>query len=285
MALFIPVAIGLAGSRINVAVSTVLVSFLQEGSMTWLNYAFRIMHLPLGLFGIAVGTVALPRLSGHAADNDLEGIHRTLGDSLKLVLFLTVPTSIIIAFLANPITAIIYERGRFTPADTLAVGQALVLYIIGIPFMAAVRNVAGVFYAYKDSKTPMMASFASVGLNLVLNIALMQAIGFLAFPLSTTLAAALNIALLVRALPGKIGRVDLGPILKYFGSLAAASTAGGLAGWAVYRFLFGRMDPSFGIRLAGVAAGGGAALLAFFGLARVFGVKDAAASLRRFLRR
>jgi len=285
MALFIPVAIGLAGSRINVAVSTVLVSFLQEGSMTWLNYAFRIMHLPLGLFGIAVGTVALPRLSNHAAENDLGAIHRTLGDSLKLVLFLTIPTSVIIAFLANPITAVIYERGRFTPADTLAVGQALILYIIGIPFMAAVRNVAGVFYAYKDSKTPMYASFASVGLNLVLNIVLMRTIGFLAFPLSTTLAAALNIALLIRALPGKIGRVDLAPILKYFGSLAAASTAGGLAGWAVYRFLFGQMDPSFWVRLVGIAAGGGAAFLVFFGLARVFGVKDASAFLRRFLRK
>ena len=110
MALFVPVAIGLAGSRINVAVNTVLVSFLEKGSMTWLNYAFRIMHLPLGLFGMAVGAVALPKLSRHAAENDLGAIHETLGDSLKMVLFLTVPTSIVIAFLSYP------NHGRHLPA-------------------------------------------------------------------------------------------------------------------------------------------------------------------------
>jgi len=118
MALFIPVAIGLAGTRINVAVNTVLVSFLEKGSMTWLNYAFRIMHLPLGLFGVAVGAVALPKFSRHAAENDLGAIHETLGDSIKMVLFLTVPTSLVIAFLSHPITAVIYQHGRFMAHDT-----------------------------------------------------------------------------------------------------------------------------------------------------------------------
>ncbi|HOI45783.1 MAG TPA: murein biosynthesis integral membrane protein MurJ, partial [Candidatus Aminicenantes bacterium] len=114
MALFIPVAIGLAGTRINVLVNTILVTPLEQGSVSWLDYAFRIMHLPLGLFGIAVGTVALPSLSRLVLDNNVASIRATLTDSLKMVLFLTVPTSALIAFLAHPITRIIYQRGRFT---------------------------------------------------------------------------------------------------------------------------------------------------------------------------
>ncbi len=165
MALFIPVAIGLAGSRINVAVNTVLVSFLEKGSMSWLNYAFRIMHLPLGLFGIAVGTVALPTFSRFVIENNLAEIRRTLTDSLKMVFVLTIPTSVIIAFLSHPITRVIYQHGKFSASDTNATAGALVLYILGVPFVAALRNVAGVFYAYKDARWPMYASFASIGLN------------------------------------------------------------------------------------------------------------------------
>lgn len=285
MALFIPVAIGLAGSRINVAVNTVLVSFLEKGSMTWLNYAFRIMHLPLGLFGMAVGAVALPKLSRLAAENDLGAIHETLGDSLKMVLFLTVPTSVVIAFLSFPITAVIYQHGRFTAYDAAAVAQALVLYIVGIPFMAALRNVASVFYAYKDSKTPMYASFASIGLNLVLNISLMRVLGFLAFPLSTTIAAVVNIVLLVWLLPRKIGRIDLAPILRFFLALAGASAAGGFTGWLLNRFLFGPMGHSFWVRLASVAVSGSAALAIFYALLVAFGVKEAKEYLKRFFRR
>ena len=206
MALFVPVAIGLAGTRINVLVNTILVTPLAQGSVSWLNYAFRIMHLPLGLFGIAVGTVALPSLSRLVLEKDTAAVRSTLVDSLKMVLFLTVPTSVLIAFLSRPITRVIYQRGHFTADDTAATAGALVLYTLGIPFMAALRNVAAVFYAYKDAKTPMYASFASIGLNIVLNLSLMCVLGFLAFPLSTTLAAVLNVAILVVLVPARSGR-------------------------------------------------------------------------------
>jgi len=108
MALFFPVVIGLSGERINVLVNTMLITRLQEGSISWLNYAFRIMHLPLGMFGIAVGTVALPTFSRMIADGAREKIAPTLNDSLKMVLFLTIPTSALIMFLAHPVTSLIY---------------------------------------------------------------------------------------------------------------------------------------------------------------------------------
>jgi putative peptidoglycan lipid II flippase len=285
MALFVPVAIGLAGTRINVLINTILVTPLAQGSVSWLNYAFRIMHLPLGLFGMAVGTVALPSLSKLVLDKDVAGIRTTLVDSLKMVLFLTVPTSVLIAFLSRPITRVIYQRGHFTSADTVATAGALVLYTLGIPFMAALRNVASVYYAHKDARTPMWASFASIGLNIVLNLSLMGPLGFLAFPLSTALAAVLNVAILIILVPGKIGKIDFGPIGRYFLALVAASAVAGSAAWAANRFIVVRFGGTFLVALAGIVLCGVLGLLIFYGVSRILGMAETRDYMKRFLRR
>ena len=285
MALFVPVAIGLAGTRINVLVNTILVTPLAQGSVSWLNYAFRIMHLPLGLFGIAVGTVALPSLSKLVLANDVAAVKSTLVDSLKMVLFLTVPTSALIACLAVPVTRAIYERGQFTAADTLATAGALVLYVVGIPFISALRNVAAVFYAHKDAKTPMFASFASIAFNIILNLTLMGLLGFLAFPLSTTLAAMLNVGLLYALLPHKIGPLELGPLAAYAGKLAVASAAGGGAAWLGNLFAGGALGTSFLATAASVAVCGLLGLAVFFAVSRLLGLAETREYARRFLRR
>jgi len=285
MALFVPVAIGLAGSRINVAVNTILVSFLEERSLTWLNYAYRIMHLPLGLFGIAVGTVALPRFSRLVMENKIEELHSTLKDSLRMVFFLTVPSSILIAFFSYQITRLIYQHGQFTSADTLAVSRALILYTLGIPFISALRNVASVFYAHKDSLRPMYASFFSIGLNIVMNLALMKPVGFLAFPLSATVASVVNVLILVRWLPKKIGPVEFQTIYAYFIKLAGASAAAGFAGIVVFRALSSQLGASFFPVLILTITCGVFSLLIFYAACRLLKIREVDAFLRRFLRR
>jgi len=285
MALFVPVAVGLAGTRINVLVNTILVTPLAEGSVSWLNYAFRIMHLPLGLFGVAVGAVALPSLSKLVVEGDTAAIRGTLTDSLKMVLFLTIPTSALLVSLAVPVTRAIYERGHFTAADTLATAAALVLYVLGIPFMSALRNVAAVFYAHKDAKTPMYASFASIGLNIVLNVTLMWVIGYLAFPLSTALAAILNVAILYALLPRKVGPMELGPLAAYAGKLIAASAAGGGVAWLGNRLVAGELGVSFLATVASLGVAGLAGLAVFFAASRLLGIKETSDYLRRFLRK
>jgi putative peptidoglycan lipid II flippase len=283
MALFIPVAIGLAGTRINVLVNTILVTPLAQGSVSWLNYAFRIMHLPLGLFGIAVGTVVLPSLSKLVIENDRAAIRGTLSDSLKMVLFLTVPTSALIAGLAVPFTRAIYERGHFTAADTLATSAALLLYVLGIPFMSALRNVAAVFYAYKDAKTPMYASFASIGLNIVLNVSLMGVVGYLAFPLSTSLAAILNVGILYALLPRKVGSMEIGTLAGYALKLAVASAAGGGAAWLGYRLIAAELGMSFLSTVAGLVIAGLIGLAVIFAVSLALGLTEVRAYLKRFL--
>ena len=284
MALFVPVAIGLSGERINVFVNTQLVSLLKEGSISWLNYAFRIMHLPLGLFGIAVGTVALPAFSRLVADGAREQIPRALFDSLKMVLLLTIPTSALIAFLSTPLTSLIYEHGRFKPSDTAATASILVLYMLGVPFVSALRNVAGVFYACRDARSPMLASFTSVGINLVLNLSLMHVLGYRAFPLSASIAAVANIFILFVLLPRKIGKFDLGPLLRYAALLGAASVLGGGSALVLYRLLRSAAGISFIVKFAGVIGCGGIGLLIFYGASRLLGISEVGAYAKRFAR-
>ena len=283
--LFVPVALGLAASRINVAVDTFLISFLEERSMTWLNYAFRVMHLPLGLFGVAVGTVALPTISQHVAEKKFDAARSTLFDSLHLVLFLTVTTSVIIAILAHPITSLIYERGQFTPFDTNATTQALILYIVGVPFIACIRNVAAVFYAYHDARTPMYASFIAVGLHVVLSLVLMRIIGFRAFPLATTVSSFVNLWILMHKLPAKIGKYELSPLVDYFMRLLIASIVGGFAGILLNRLLTNILGITLLLQVLNLALSGGLAIAVCYAACLLMGVTEARDYIKRLLRR
>ena len=284
MALFVPVAIGLSGSRINVFVNTMLVSSLAPGSLTWLNNAYRVMNLPLGMFGVAVGTVALPALSRYAHEKNTAAIRTTLFDSLRMVLFLTIPTSALIAFLAGPVVHIIYRHGSYTAADAVETAAILTVYMIGVPFVSALRNVAAVFYAHKDARSPMIASFISVGLNLALNVALMGPLGTLAFPLSATIAAVVNVAILYAKLPGKIGAFDSRPLLRYAGSLAFASLSGGAAGWTIFQALGYVLGSGWIGIFIGLAVAVAAGLAFFYLLAVLLGLNDVRAYVRRFLK-
>jgi putative peptidoglycan lipid II flippase len=285
MALFLPVAVGLSGSRINVFVNTILVTSLPEGSLSWLNYAYRIMHLPLGLFGMAVMAVSLPSFSRLAGENRPGDVRRALDDSLKMVLFLTVPSSVLIAALAHPLTSVLYEHGsRFTAADTAPTAAALALYMLGVPFISALRNVAGVFYAYRDARTPLIASFAGVGLNIILNLALIGPLGLRAFPLSASIAAVVNVLILYLLLPKKIGRFDHRPLLSYTGRLLLASLGGGAAAWGALGALGVVAESSFVAKLAwGIGCGLGG-LLVFVSLSRLLGLAEVRAYVKRFLR-
>jgi putative peptidoglycan lipid II flippase len=285
LVLFVPVALGLAASRINVAVDTFLISFLQERSMTWLNYAFRIMHLPLGLFGMAVGTVALPTLSRHVVEKKFEEAKKTLFDSLQLVFFLTVTTSIIIAFLSQPIVRLIYQRGMFTSFDTYATTQALILYIIGVPFIAGIRNVAAIFYAHHDAKTPMYASFIAVGVHVIISLGLMRVIGFRAFPLATTIASFLNLAILMHMLPRKVGAFQLSLLVDYFTRLVLAAMCGGFLGLLLSRLLTGALGIAFFAQTLNILISGSTALVVCYIVCMLLGVTEARDYLKRFLKK
>jgi putative peptidoglycan lipid II flippase len=284
LVLFAPVAVGLSASRINFFVNTMLISNLAEKSLTWLDNAYRIMHLPLGLFGIAVGAVALPTLSRYVDEKNTMAIRETLSDSLRMVLFLTIPTSALIAFLCRPLTFVIFRHGLFTATDSIRTAGILALYMLGVPFISALRNVAVVFYAHKDARTPMIAGFATVGINLVLNLTLMQVLGVLAFPLSATIAAMANVAILYAQLPRKIGAFDSSPLFRFAGGLIFASLSGGAAAWTVSWTIGRFLGVSWISNLSNLVISGAAGIAFFYLIAALLGLDDVKRYTRRFLK-
>ncbi|MEO0091744.1 MAG: murein biosynthesis integral membrane protein MurJ [candidate division WOR-3 bacterium] len=219
--LWVPTILGFASYQINFAVNTFLVTFLAERSITWLNYAYRIMHLPAGLFGVAIGSVAVAEFSARIAQNNntntetsLAGLKERLQHALKLVSLLTIPIAILFIVLAVPICRVIYQRGRFTPEDTIFTAQALMLYAPGIFASAGVRSVAACFYALKDTKTPAFVGLSVVVINFLINITLMRVIGYRTFPLATSICAFINFGILFFLLQRKIGELGAKKILR-----------------------------------------------------------------------
>jgi putative peptidoglycan lipid II flippase len=224
-----PGTIGLAATQVNVFVNTVLATGEGTGAVSWLNYAFRLMYLPIGLFGVSIGTATLPAVSRHVARQDEPAARRTVADGLSLMLMLNVPATIGLVVLATPIVRVIFERAAFTSADTAATAAALQYYALGLIGYSIVRIASPVFYALGQNRTPVMVSIATVLVNAALNVALVRVLGYRGLALGTAIAALFNATLLMlllrRRLDGIEGR-------RVAGSLARIVIASALMGAA-----------------------------------------------------
>jgi putative peptidoglycan lipid II flippase len=208
LVLMLPGLIGLAGVQINLFVNTVLATREGEGAVSWLNYAFRVMYMPIGLFGVSVATASLPSLSRHAANHDLAAVRATLSDGLRLMLMLNVPATAGLIVLATPIVALLFEHGAFTGADTAATSGALAFYAIGLVGYSAVKLAVPAFYALKDSRTPVTLSLLTVAVNVGLNLWLVGLIGYQGLALGTALSALVNAIMLLELLRRRLGGLE-----------------------------------------------------------------------------
>src|SRR6202795_3639922 len=167
----VPAILGNAAVQINVMVNTNFASTIvdpvrgMDGPVSWLSYAFRFMQLPLGLFGVAIASATLPSISRSAAAGNLDEFRRTLSRSLGLVFLLTVPSSIGLAALGEPMIAAIYQGGKFQLSDTRQTALALSCYAVGLTGYAAVKVLAPAFYALGNARAPMIVSLLSIGIN------------------------------------------------------------------------------------------------------------------------
>lgn len=223
LALMGPGVLGLAAVQINILVNTSLATRAGDGPASWLNYAFRLMYLPIGLFGVSIATAALPSLSRHAARDDVHEVRQTISHGLRLMLMLNVPATVGLVALATPIVGMIFERGRFSAADTAATAAALAFYAPGLIGYSAVKIAAPSFYALRDSRTPALVSMATVAVNVVLNITLARLIGYKGLALGTALAALFNAGSLLYVLRRRLGGLDERAITTALGKIALAS--------------------------------------------------------------
>jgi putative peptidoglycan lipid II flippase len=224
-----PGTIGLAATQVNVFVNTVLATGEGTGAVSWLNFAFRLMYLPIGLFGVSIATATLPAVSRHAAQSDEGSVRGTIADGLSLMLMLNVPATIGLIVLAVPIVRVIFERGSFLPTDTAATAAALQFYALGLVGYSIVRIASPTFYALGRNRIPVAVSVVTVLVNAALNILLVRLLGYRGLALGTSIAALFNAAVLMMLLRRELHGIDGRRIADAFLRIAAASAAMGIA--------------------------------------------------------
>ena len=198
-----------AAVQINLLVNTILATGEGTGAVSWLNYAFRLMYLPIGLFGVSIATATLPAVSRYVTHNDTSGVQQTISSALRMMLMLCIPALVGLIVIAEPIVALIFERGSFTRSDTVATAAALAYYAPGLVGYSAVRITVPCFYALGNSLTPTIVSVGAVGLNIILNLVLVQVMGFRGLALGTSIAALANALALLILLRGRLGGLDM----------------------------------------------------------------------------
>jgi len=286
-----PSVIAASTTQVNVLVNSVFASELGDGPTFWLTVAFRLMQLPLGVFGVALGTVALPLLARMAATGNTAAFRSELARGMRLAFLMTIPASIGLIVLAEPIISVLYQHGRFGAYETAESAGALRFYALGLCGYAALKVLVNAFYALDRRKTPMVVSFIAVGLNLLLNWVFTRELGWghrgLAF--STACVASSNFLILYWLMRAQLGRLESRAMLVLLAKVGLASAALFAVAWTGGHLLLSdsTLQP-FWPKCASLVLVIGTAAAAFFICAsalRISEVRDIAAAVRRRLRR
>ncbi|MBA6418169.1 murein biosynthesis integral membrane protein MurJ [Pseudomonas sp. 5Ae-yellow] len=196
MTLMIPALFGVSVSQINLLLDTVLASFLQTGSISWLYYADRLSELPLGAFGIAIGTVILPALSRQHSAEDPRAFARTLDWAVRMVLLVGVPAAIALLLLAEPMIASLFHYGAMANEDVVQAAAALRAYSVGVMTFMLIKVLAPGYFARQDTKTPVKIAIICMITNMGLNLIFIWPLAHVGLALATSLSALLNAGLL-----------------------------------------------------------------------------------------
>ena len=233
MGLMLPAAFGLAATQINILIDNQLASYLGNGPVSWLNYAFRLMQLPIGLFGVAIATVSFATVSKKVAAGDTEGVRSNLAEAIKLAAFLNIPSMFGLIFLRYPIVQVLYERGRFVHEYTINTGDALLFYSLGLYAYSLVKIVTPIFYALGDTKTPVKFAALVIAIKIAVNLAAIRYLGFIGLALGTAIASILNTTFLLIALRSKIGSLSGHGLASYLLRITFISL---IMGWVAQKF-------------------------------------------------
>ncbi len=267
--------VGLSATQVNIVVNTMFATRVV-GAATWLQNAFRLMQLPLGVFGVAIATVAGAGVAQRAAARDLESVRQTIGSALRLVAFLNVPSAVGLVVLARPIISLLFEHGRFGAADSAATGEALACYALGLYAYSGVKVFAPAFYALDRARVAVWGSILGMVSNVALNAALYPVLGFRGVALGTSVAAGANFAVLAWAWRRAYGSLGGQGTLRQLGKVILASVVLAAAAWAAERGLSGLLPPGKTLGRQLVLAFGpiAAGALAYLAAARALGVRE-----------
>lgn len=194
--LMAPALFGVSVSQINLLLDTVLASLLTAGSVSWLYYSDRLVELPLGVFGVAIGTIILPALSKRHAEQSTEHFSAMLDWAIRVVLLLGVPAALALAVLAEPFLITLFHYGAMTDNDIQMAAMSLRAYAFGLVAFMLIKVLAPGFFARQDTKTPVKVGIIAMVANMVFNLLLIWPLAHAGLALATALSAFLNAGLL-----------------------------------------------------------------------------------------
>jgi len=255
--LMTPAIMGLAATQINIFVDTFCASRLSPGSVSYLNYAIRLVYLPLGIFGVSVATVTLPTISNLVARKEVEQVKAAFSRSWRLVLFLTLPATVALIVLRVPLIALLFQHGLFNIQDTIATSKALVFYIAGLFAYASVRVMAATFYSLGEPRVPVKAGLAAMAVNVIGDFSLMGPFGYQGIAFATSLSGITNMSILFLQLRKRLGNLKGERIFDLVGRVMTASLGMAIVTVVLLAFL-NRYFPwsiDFRFRLLQVIAG------------------------------
>lgn len=280
-ALMAPATLSVAAVQINVVVNTSFASLCAEGSISWLGYAFRLMQLPIGVFGVAIGTTSLTHLARDAAANDFEALRQTLRRGIQLVLFLTIPSTVGLAVLGEPIIGLIFQHGRFSAHATVETARALSGFALGLAAYSAIKVVAPAFYALGKTRVPLFASLAAVGCNVVWNILTFRRFGHVGLAVGTSIAAITNLAVLIIAFQITVGHLINRALMGAIGRIVVAAALMAAVIWPAARWLAAHVPANTAGRAVTVAVPIVLGTVVYFAAARLMKVAELGALMRR----
>jgi putative peptidoglycan lipid II flippase len=278
-----PAIIGTAAVQINVFVNTNFASTIIDpvtgavtnGPVSWLSYAFRFMQFPIGVFGVAIATAALPPLSRSTADPDYTEFRQTLSHSLALVFLLCIPSAVGLIVLGEPIVALVFEYGKFTSFDTVQTANALAAYSIGLAGYAAIKVLSPAFYALNDARTPMLISLGSIAVNYAMNSLLVGPLGHVGLAFSTSTVALVNFLLLALFMRRKLTRFDGRRLGSTVLRILVATAAMAAVAWLVNDLAEALPLRGLALNLVRVVAAISLAAVTFYLCCRMLGVEEA----------
>lgn len=283
-----PAVISSSVVQINVVVNSMFATGISMAAVSWLNSAFRLMQLPIGIFGVTVATVTLPALSRAAVGGITADFCPTLAKGLRLTAFLVIPSTIGLALLAEPIINLVFEHGSFTAEHRTATAMALRAYGYGLVFYAALKVLQPAFYAIDKRWFPMMVSFLSLGINVGFNYLFVYVLGWghESLALTTSISASLNFLLLylaMRKFAGDPGTLDL---LVLLGKLLIAG--GAMAGVciAANHYLFNDLSgTNFILKMIYMGGTIGVSAGLYFAITKLLRVTESEETLSMLMRR
>lgn len=235
--LWFPLILGLSVNQLNIVISKILASGLSSGSVSALNYANLINQIAPSVFGVAVPTAIFPSLSWHIALDEMEKFRNIISKAIRVTLIITVPLSVGLMFFNTPVIKLLFERGAFNQQATALTAGVLFYFAIGTFALTLNYVMIRAFYALSDTKTPVRLAVIAVLGNIILSIILVKVMKQNGLALASSLAALLQMGLLLFFLQKKIGRLKLGRLLAdFFKTILSSVVAVGAGFWLNQKF-------------------------------------------------